>query len=159
MSQFNKIWVNCVEDENLYEKYGFFSDSIDNLINCVTHDILKFWGKLSYTKSDNAALPFVKEDSDTQYRFFYYDPDLYLHKGNPPGRIVTYRELSRWLAQGNGECCYYKEHEGPTSSCFNELLYQDSESNKAVQDILVRKWDTDEWSAPTADYLGLENNK
>lgn len=157
MSQFNKIWVNCVKDENLYGKYGFFSDSIDNLIHDVTHDVLRLWGKLSCDKSFNADFPFVKEDSGTKYRFFYYDPDL-IHNGNPPGRIVTYRELSRWLAQGNGEYCYYKEHEGPTSSCFNELLYQDSESNKAVQDILVRKWDTDEWNAPTAHYLGLENN-
>lgn len=157
MSEFNKVFVNCVQDDTLNGQYGFFADAIDNLKHIVINDNLRYWGMLSHSESCNGDFPFVKQENNEKYRFFYHDPTF--SDKCPPGRIVTHRELAKWLAQGNGECCYFKEHEGPTSSCFNELLYEDSESNIAVHDILVRKWDTDEWSAPTADYLGLENNK
>lgn len=157
MSEFNKAFVNCVEDDSIKGKYGFFADAIDNLKHIVINDNFRYWGMLSYNNSFNGDFPFIREEENKQYRFFYHDPTF--SNIIPSGRIVTHRELAKWLAQGNGECCYFKEHEGPTSSCFNELLYEDSESNIAVHDILVRKWDTDEWSAPVADYLGLENNK
>jgi hypothetical protein len=157
MSEFNKIYVNCVEDDTLKGQYGFFADAIDNLKHIVINDNLRYWGMLSHSKSCNGDFPFVKQENNEKYRFFYHDPTF--SDKRQLVRIVTYRELAKWLAQGNGECCYFKEHEGPTSSCFNELLYEDSESNIAVHGILVRKWDTDEWSVPIADYLGLENNK
>jgi hypothetical protein len=157
MSEFNKIYVNCVEDDTLKGQYGFFADAINNLKHIVINDNLRYWGMLSHSKSCNGDFPFVKQENNEKYRFFYHDPTF--SDKRQLVRIVTYRELAKWLAQGNGECCYFKEHKGPTSSCFNELLYEDSESNIAVHGILVRKWDTDEWSVPIADYLGLENNK
>ena len=76
---------------------------------------------------------------------------------NQIGRIVTYRELSRWLAQGNGEYCYYGDDSRCKSDCFNELRYRDEDADEIVRDIMVRKWDDTEWYNPTASYLGLEN--
>lgn len=76
---------------------------------------------------------------------------------NQPGRTVTYRELSRWLAQGNGEYCYYGDDCRCKSDCFNELRYRDEDGDEIVRDIMVRKWDDTEWYNPIASYLGLEN--
>lgn len=114
---------------------------------------------LSHDNSCNGDFPFVREEDNKKYRFFYHDPELCIHNGNPPGRIVTYRELAKWLAQGNGECYYFPDNGRWKSSCFNELRYTDDESDKVVHNVMVRKWDENEWHVPTADYLGLENNK
>lgn len=115
MAEFNKVWVNCVEDDNLYGKYGYFSDSIDKLRSYVTNDLKSCWGKLSRYSSSNDAFPFVREENDTHYRFFYHDPGLMVLAD----RIVTNRELSRWLSHGNGEC-HRIDASGRRSACLFE---------------------------------------
>jgi hypothetical protein len=157
MSEFNKAFVNCVQDDTLKGQYGFFADAIDNLKHIVINDNLRYWGMLSHSKSCNGDFPFVKQENNEKYRFFYHDPTF--SDKCPPGRIVTHRELAKWLAQGNGECCYFPDNCERKSSCFNELRYTDDKSDKVVHNIMVRKWNEDEWHVPTADYLGLENNK
>ncbi len=82
-----------------------------------------------------------------------YPPEQYRTELNR--RIVTHRELSRWLAQGNGEGIYYKL---PIDThIFTELRYNTTDENKPVQDIIVRKWGDDVWCVPSATYLGLDN--
>ena len=64
---------------------------------------------------------------------------------------VTYRELARWLAKGNGEV------KSGDIICPN-WNYCDDQENCIVRDSLyVRKWDDTEWHKPTREYLGLED--
>lgn len=65
--------------------------------------------------------------------------------------LVTYRELARWLAEGNGSVMLSK-------SVFSNWNYSNDDENKALDKRLtVRKWDDTEWHKPTREYLGLED--
>lgn len=76
----------------------------------------------------------------------------------PESRRATYRELSRWLAQGNGEYTRGIEVSGKGPYAKTSIYYDASLSNSPVDDVVrVRKWDDDNWNEPTADYLGLED--
>ena len=66
-------------------------------------------------------------------------------------KLVTYRELARWLSEGNGEV---KDDDVVYSNC-NYYNYQ--ENNPIKDSLLVRKWDDTEWHKPTMEYLGLED--
>lgn len=69
----------------------------------------------------------------------------------PESELVTYRELSRWLAKGNGEV----KNAGTICQNWN---YWYGQENCIVRDSLyVRKWDDTEWHKPTREYLGLED--
>ena len=70
-----------------------------------------------------------------------------------PKKLVTYRELARWIAEGKGEMKL-----GEYSTCQALLFYAIDNENKAVRDgCRVRKWDETEWHKPTREYLGLED--
>lgn len=72
----------------------------------------------------------------------------------PDEKPVTYRELARWLAKGNGEV----KNAGTICPNWNYYDYYDDEENKPVKDsLLVREWDDTEWHKPTREYLGLED--
>ena len=69
----------------------------------------------------------------------------------PESKLVTYRELARWLSEGNGEVMWSK------TICSN-WNYSNDEENKALDEsVSVRKWDDTEWHKPTREYLGLED--
>ena len=69
----------------------------------------------------------------------------------PEPKPVTYRELARWLAEGNGEVMW-------ANNVLSNWNYSTDEENKALDESLsVRKWDDTEWHQPTREYLGLEN--
>lgn len=73
-------------------------------------------------------------------------------------RRATHRELSRWLAQGNGEYTRGIEVSGKGPYTKTSIYYDASLSNSPVDDAAkVRKWDDADWHEPTADYLGLED--
>ena len=154
MAEFNKLYVNCVEDKGLYGKYGYFSDSIDNLRRYVDDGVLEFWGRLSKHSSNNTSLPFVKEEDNSHFRFFYYDPAWYISRPVTSNKVATYRQLSCWFAQGKGEGIYNKFAKAHRC-CFTELRYMPDDGNRPVQDIQVRKWGDEEWHTPTVTYLGL----
>ena len=68
-------------------------------------------------------------------------------------RFATRRELARWLAQGNGQ---------RTATNYSDVhsdmwVYPKNCDNEPVdKDVLVRKWDDEEWHEPTIDYLGIK---
>ena len=65
--------------------------------------------------------------------------------------LVTYRELARWLAEGNGEVMW-------ANNVLSNWNYSTDEESKALDESLfVRKWDDPEWHKPTREYLGLED--
>lgn len=79
---------------------------------------------------------------------------LFLHCAEIPEvtgqELVTYRELARWLAKGNGEVMLSK-------SVFSNFNYSNDDENNALDKrFTVRKWDDTEWHKPTREYLGLE---
>lgn len=68
-------------------------------------------------------------------------------------RFATRRELAKWLAQGNGE---------RTATNYSDVhsdmwVYPKNMENEPVdKDVLVRKWDDEEWHEATIDYLGIK---
>ena len=66
----------------------------------------------------------------------------------PKARRVTNRELSKWLAQGNGEMKAGSEL-AYTHMNYN-LIRANSEADSTAK---VRKWDDTEWHEPTVDYM------
>lgn len=69
----------------------------------------------------------------------------------PESKLVTYRELARWLSEGNGEVMW-------ANNVLSNWNYSTDEENKALDESLsVRKWDDMEWHKPTREYLGLED--
>lgn len=68
---------------------------------------------------------------------------------------VTNRELSKWLAQGNGEC-YLEDDSGWHTACRVEWEYTPGNESKYVCDVMVRKWEDKVWHKLTREYLGLE---
>jgi len=69
----------------------------------------------------------------------------------PKSKLVTYRELARWLAEGNGEVMW-------ANNVLSNWNYSTDEESKALDESLsVRKWDDTEWHKPTREYLGLED--
>ena len=65
--------------------------------------------------------------------------------------LVTYRELSRWLSEGNGEVMW------STTVCSNWNYSLDDENEALDESFTVRKWDDTEWHKPTREYLGLDD--
>lgn len=70
----------------------------------------------------------------------------------PTPRLARPCELSRWLAQGNGECM--NKHNG--GICTQLIYHDNTDFDFAIASYAIRKWDDDEWHEPTADYMGLE---
>lgn len=68
----------------------------------------------------------------------------------PKKKLATYRELARWLAEGNGEMKAGSEL-AYTHMNYN-LIRANSEADSTAK---VRKWEDTEWFAPTREYLGL----
>lgn len=66
-----------------------------------------------------------------------------------PKKRMTNRQLSMWLAKGNGE------YSNSNLRCaYNHYQYGESEANNFVDvSFRVRKWDSEEWVEPTTDLL------
>lgn len=149
MSAFNKEHVHFMADSTLYGSYGYFADSIDRLVHYVTTDYHRYHGRLSSEVSNNCSFPFVNEEDGVNYRFFYHDPRWV-------NRVVTNRELSQWLAQGNGECARI-DGTGHVCNCHTEWSYSPrDEHDRLNANVVVRKWGDASWNDPTALYLGLD---
>lgn len=66
-------------------------------------------------------------------------------------KLVTYRELARWLAEGNGEVMW-------ANNVLSNWNYStDDEAKDLDENLSVRKWDDTEWHKPTREYLGLDD--
>lgn len=66
----------------------------------------------------------------------------------PKPRRATNRELSRWLAHGNGECLGSQDDADTAWNYPQEC--SDIELREGAK---VRKWEDIEWHEPTVDYL------
>jgi hypothetical protein len=69
----------------------------------------------------------------------------------PKPRRATNRELSRWLAQGNGECL------GSQDDADTAWNYPMESSNVPLREgAKVRKWSDTEWHEPDVFYMEIE---
>lgn len=78
------------------------------------------------------------------------------HCAEIPEVTVTYRELARWLAEGNGEV---KDENDEGTICMSRFYWEGQENNAVEDSIHVRKWDDTEWNQPTREYIGLEDKE
>lgn len=78
----------------------------------------------------------------------------YGHCADIPKLRVTNRQLSRWLAEGNGEA----KHTGIDDALASaNYTYVDSRCDEEVPGYMkVRKWGDTDWHEPTLEYMGLE---
>ena len=82
-----------------------------------------------------------------------YPPEQYRTELNR--RIVTHRELTKWLATGHGQV---RSSLGDNPKMYVVSLgYSEELDDKPVENVLVRSWDDVAWHLPTASYLGLDN--
>lgn len=98
-----------------------------------------------YWKSEQEWEEYIGDD---------FPDDISLYRIKPEEqKPVTSREISRWLAQGNGEYRAYNDKVFPDVRRTEYLYEQDTEPVTAVK---IRKWEDEEWHEPTREYMGLE---
>ena len=75
-------------------------------------------------------------------------------------RRATNREISKWLAQGNGEVTEGREVERSGPYCKTSLYYDSAKSNEICSEVVkIRKWDDTDWHEPTVDYMDIEEKE
>lgn len=86
--------------------------------------------------------------------------DFDINRGNPnfnfehrikpeePKKLLTNRELAKWLAQGNGEVSRDTWNDKIT----NWNHRKEKENEVCDGDVKIRKWDDTEWHKPTREY-------
>lgn len=153
MSAFNKEYVYFMRDEGLCGRYGYFADSIDTLMDRVTSDHHRYWGRLSSGISSNRDFPLVNEADGHSYKFFYSDPKW--DRVAPYNRRATNRELAYWLNKGNGECISVDDR-GWKSQCRTTWPYNELNESAPVHSVYIRKWCDAEWHDPEASYMELD---
>lgn len=151
MGAFNKDYVHFMRDEELYGRYGYFADSIDNLVERVNTGYQMYRGRLSIEISNNCSFPFVNEDDGCNYKFFYSEPswvdDIVIRS-----RRATNRELALWLSQGNG--LLLDEKLGYIRTNHSFLI---CETDSVVLDkYRVMPIDGSEWIEPTVDVVCVQ---
>lgn len=117
-----------------------------------------FNGHVFYERSVIAILP---KSSGSGYRVICSGTQSFRHcallPDPPKPRRAKNRELSRWLAQGNGEW----KSEGPVGEedqCSFDYVYLERYGDYKIDcDILVRKWSDTEWHEPDVEYLGIND--
>lgn len=65
-------------------------------------------------------------------------------------KLLTNREISSWLAQGNGEWCATEGDKANRASI--GWWYEKGYEDEAVTNILIRKLSDSEWHRPTREY-------
>ena len=66
----------------------------------------------------------------------------------PKKRRMTYRELAKWVAQGNGQV---KDIDCSTITA-RGVMYDDGDDDKGCPDrLLIRGWDETEWCEPIVE--------
>lgn len=110
-----------------------------------------FWSLLDIV----AFIPYLEDPVLTRDCSNDYQDSPYRHcallPDPPKPRRATNRELSRWLAQGNGESL------GSQDDADTAWNYPMESSNAPLREgAKVRKWSDTEWHEPTVDYMGLE---
>lgn len=78
------------------------------------------------------------------------------HCAEIPTEYATFRQIARWLADGNGEVTEAVGCDG--AYCKSSLYYFSAKGDVSSEGsaIRIRTWDDREWHEPTLEYMGLE---
>lgn len=102
------------------------------------------------------VIALLAKSSNFQYRVVINDCSFYPHcailPDPPKPRRATNRELSRWLAQGNGEVKYASQYAVKITIEYGTKC----DNDPCHESFKVRKWSDTEWHEPTVDYMGIE---
>ena len=108
-------------------------------------------GNPTYICNVIAVVPYMNPPVLTESRDGRQDSSWYhcaFLPDHPKPRRATNRELSRWLAQGNGECL------GSQDDADTAWNYPQECSDTDVREgAKVRKWEDTDWHEPTVKYL------
>lgn len=69
--------------------------------------------------------------------------------------LLTYRQVAQWLAKGYGEYIDKSTTETQRDGDIyisREIIYPLSLQNEPAKDVLVRKWEDEDFHKPTEDY-------
>lgn len=133
---FNTKFVYLDWDDSLDGKRAFVADNIFALRDKVDSTGKECLVKLSHSLDND--YPFGVND-DICYKLCYYDPDF------DKSRRMTNRELSKWLAEGNGEC----KMNGLISTYFCYRCSAVDEGDLPVDfGIVIRSWNEKDWHEP-----------
>ena len=95
--------------------------------------------------------PFYKDTDNKKFVAFEGTEekcDKWIEEHTPKTRRMTNKELSRWLAEGNGE----RVDVITKYVSANYVLYAEGKDNEACdEDIRIREWDSDEWHEPLVE--------
>ena len=126
-------------DKAVVGKRYCYANSIVSLMREVTREDMPLDAELQKI-GKNAFLPFIVNGGSWQYIYPYEEP---------PKQRMTYRQLSEWLAKGNGE---YHDSSNKNGLPMSTMTYSDERRDKPVhKDYVIRTWDSEEWVAPTVD--------
>lgn len=74
MPKFLRENVHCIMDCSLVGKVGFFADNASELKDIVEDNALLHRGYLDDCIGTSTSYPFMRKDTLTRHKFFYYDP-------------------------------------------------------------------------------------
>lgn len=115
---------------------------------CVVFD--SYDGKKSVIRNVVAVLPASFDKTVITEEKLYWKHCALL-PDPPKPRRATNRELSRWLAQGKGECL------GSQDDADTAWNYPMESSNAPLREgAKVRKWSDTEWNEPDVFYMEIE---
>ena len=123
---------NAEEAKQYIGKKGMFSDSLRDI-----SDMPEACDVLILTEiKEGVTYPFAGEHKDM---FQFFRPIL-------EEELMTNRQLSEWLAKGNGEMTL----ENNDSYIYTEKVHFKGDADKPVRDdVIIRRWKDTEWSKPT----------
>lgn len=145
----------CTISKTNHNSYPFVSDRMSLGFNFTQFAYYDPNYELKIAYNNGVAIEFYDEElkkwvEETEPK--WWDNVKYRVKQNDVKQnlsFCTHRQLSKWLAQGNGEC---------TTGIVvtSNHTYKKEDANDEVEDFLVRRWDDEAWHNPTLDYMGIK---
>lgn len=89
--------------------------------------------------------PFDVRDSSGALYSYQFIREVIEEEDEP--KLMTNRQLTEWLAKGNGERKLREDE--PVSNAL--IYYEDDENLPVGEDVVIRPWDSDEWVEPTLE--------
>lgn len=109
------------------------------------------WEKDPNHPLEEYVIAIVKRSDDI---LFITDHSVWTHGAEipeePKPRRATNRELAEWLAKGNGQKSGNKG-----IACVSYSYGHLADDCEIEKNVVVRKWEDNEWHEPTVDYMGL----
>lgn len=110
--------------------------------------------KLAYEQGKIIQIRHKETDQWVSTPIWEWDENIEYRIRPEEEKPITNRELARWLADGKGQ--WTRSCDG-FYNCFTDVTYKRHRDDDDIDyDILVRKWEDDEWVKPTREYMGLD---